>query len=166
MTVNQTVPASQFSAVPHRKTDPKFLYSALTPTKTGNSVSMTYQLPLNANLTFTCTPVTPFFQVMSIGRSIEIYKEKGHPKDVLNRFGTDKYSATHAVAHTRMATETAVTTEQSHPFSTELDLYLVHNTPLSNHNCLRSQLKRQGSHFQTDNDSEVAAGYLTWGLHR
>ena len=103
-------------------------------------------------------------QVMSIGRSIEIYKEKGHPKDVLNRFGIEKFSGTHAVAHTRMATESAVTTEHSHPFSTGLDLCLVHNGSLSNHNRLRNQLKRQGGHFQTDNDSEVAAGYLTWRL--
>ncbi len=106
----------------------------------------------------------PDLRIMSIGTSIEIYKEKGHPKDVAGRFGFKDFAGTHAVAHTRMATESAVTTEHSHPFSTGLDLCLVHNGSLSNHNRLRNFLARQGGQFQTDNDSEVAAGYLTWRL--
>ncbi len=106
----------------------------------------------------------PDLRVMSIGTSIEIYKEKGHPKDVVERFGFNEFAGTHAVAHTRMATESAVTTEHSHPFSTGRDLCLVHNGSLSNHNRLRNFLTRQGGEFQTDNDSEVAAGYLTWRL--
>ena len=106
----------------------------------------------------------PELRIMSIGRSIEIYKEKGHPSDVVERFGFRKFSGTHAVAHTRMATESKVTTEHSHPFSTGLDLCLVHNGSLSNHNRLRSYLSRQEIQFQTDNDSEVAAGFLTWRL--
>ncbi|MDE0308958.1 MAG: glutamine amidotransferase family protein [Acidiferrobacterales bacterium] len=103
-------------------------------------------------------------QVMSIGKSIEIYKEKGHPKEVIERFGFRDFAGTHAIAHTRMATESAVTTEHSHPFSTGLDLCLVHNGSLSNHNRLRQYLIRQGGRFETDNDSEVAAGFLTWRL--
>jgi glutamate synthase domain-containing protein 1 len=65
-----------------------------------------------------------------------------------------------------MATESAVTTQHSHPFSTGLDLCLVHNGSLSNHNRLREQLQHNGIEFQTDNDSEVAAGYLMWQLHQ
>ena len=57
-----------------------------------------------------------------------------------------------------MATESRVTTEGSHPFSTGHDLCLVHNGSLSNHNRLRRTLRREGIEFQTDNDSEVAAG--------
>ena len=106
----------------------------------------------------------PDLRVMSIGKSIEIYKEKGHPTEVIKRFGFRKFAGTHAIAHTRMATESAVTTEHSHPFSTGLDLCLVHNGSLSNHNRLRQYLIRQGGQFQTDNDSEVAAGFLTWRL--
>ena len=63
-----------------------------------------------------------------------------------------------------MATESAVTTEHSHPFSTGDDLCLVHNGSLSNHNRLREKLQSRGISFQTDNDSEVAAGYLNWRL--
>ena len=63
-----------------------------------------------------------------------------------------------------MATESRVTTEHSHPFSTGLDLCLVHNGSLSNHNWLRRDLMREGIRFGTDCDSEVAAGYLTWRM--
>ena len=63
-----------------------------------------------------------------------------------------------------MATESRVTTAGSHPFSTGLDLCLVHNGSLSNHNRLRRTLQREGMVFRTENDSEVAAGYLTWRL--
>jgi glutamate synthase domain-containing protein 1 len=103
-------------------------------------------------------------RIMSVGEAIEIYKEKGLPKDVAARFGLEAMSGTHAIGHTRMATESAVTTEHSHPFSTGRDLCLVHNGSLSNHNRLRAWLRRRGVEFQTDNDSEVAAGYLTYRL--
>ncbi len=63
-----------------------------------------------------------------------------------------------------MATESRVTTEGSHPFSTGHDLCLVHNGSLSNHNRLRESLRREGIDFQTENDTEVAAGYLAWRL--
>jgi methylamine---glutamate N-methyltransferase subunit A len=106
----------------------------------------------------------PSVRVMSAGERIEIYKEKGHPARVAERFRLGELEATHALGHTRMATESAVTTEHSHPFSTGLDLCLVHNGSLSNHNRLREWLGRRGVTFQTDNDSEVAAGFLTWRL--
>lgn len=106
----------------------------------------------------------PDLRVMSAGRSIEIYKEKGHPDDFVVRFGLAELSASHALAHTRMATESRVTTEHSHPFSSGLDLCLIHNGSLSNHNDLRRRLRREGVTFQTDNDTEVAAGYLMWRM--
>jgi glutamate synthase domain-containing protein 1 len=106
----------------------------------------------------------PELRVMSAGRTIEIYKEMGTPSAFVRRFGLDALQGDHALGHTRMATESRVTTEHSHPFSTGLDLCLVHNGSLSNHNWLRRRLRREGIVFQTDNDSEVAAGYLTWRL--
>ena len=102
--------------------------------------------------------------LMSDGDAIEIYKEKGLPEAFVDRFGLRSLTGTHALGHTRMATESAVTTQGSHPFSTGLDLCLVHNGSLSNHNHLRRMLSRQGMEFRTENDSEVAAGYLTWRL--
>jgi methylamine---glutamate N-methyltransferase subunit A len=102
----------------------------------------------------------PELRVMSAGEAIEIYKEAGLPRDFVRRFDLAGMSGTHALGHTRMATESRVTTDGSHPFSTGLDLCLVHNGSLSNHNQLRRRLRREGIEFQTENDSEVAAGYL------
>ena len=106
----------------------------------------------------------PELTLMSAGQTIEIFKEAGLPTDFVRRFALDEISGSHALGHTRMATESRVTTEHSHPFSTGLDLCLVHNGSLSNHNRLRRSLAVEGIRFQTDNDSEVAAGYLTWRL--
>ena len=106
----------------------------------------------------------PELRIMSAGSTIEIFKEKGLPEEVVSRFGLRQVSGSHALGHTRMATESAVTTEHSHPFSTGVDLCLVHNGSLSNHNRLREELRKKGVEFQTDNDTEVAAGYLTYHL--
>ena len=102
--------------------------------------------------------------VTSAGTNIEIFKGKGNPADFIEQFDIKSMSGTHALGHTRMATESAITTEHSHPFSTGQDLCLVHNGSLSNHNRLRETLRRSGVQFKTDNDSEVAAGYLSWRL--
>ncbi|MCY0963947.1 class II glutamine amidotransferase [Parathalassolituus penaei] len=101
--------------------------------------------------------------VLSAGHSIEILKEVGLPEQIAGTFNLKGMKGTHIIGHTRMATESAVTMAGSHPFSTGEDLCLVHNGSLSNHNRLRLELKRQGIHFETENDSEVAAGYL---MHR
>jgi glutamate synthase domain-containing protein 1 len=106
----------------------------------------------------------PDLRVMSAGEVIEIYKETGLPEDFAAAFTLEDLRGTHALGHTRMATESRVTTEGSHPFSTGLDLCLVHNGSLSNHNRLRESLRREGIEFQTENDTEVAAGYLAWRL--
>ncbi|MDZ4788837.1 MAG: glutamine amidotransferase family protein [Blastochloris sp.] len=108
----------------------------------------------------------PAVTVMSVGSTIEIYKEMGLPCKVMAQFNLSTAQGSHAIGHTRMATESAVTTAGSHPFSTGMDLCLVHNGSLSNHNRLRRNLERQGIRFRTDNDSEVAAGYLAWRLRQ
>ena len=106
----------------------------------------------------------PDLRVMSAGSVIEIYKETGLPRDFAEEFRLTEFQGTHALGHTRMATESRVTTEGSHPFSTGLDLCLVHNGSLSNHNRLRENLRREGIGFETENDTEVAAGYLAWRM--
>ncbi len=106
----------------------------------------------------------PQLRVVSAGEVIEIFKETGRPEEFVARFGLTGIQGTHALGHTRMATESRVTTEGSHPFSTGLDLCLVHNGSLSNHNRLREELRREGIEFKTENDTEVAAGFLTWRL--
>jgi len=106
----------------------------------------------------------PSFRVMSAGRKIEIFKEAGRPEEISERLGFGQLYGSHAIGHTRMATESAVTTDGSHPFSTGMDLCLVHNGSLSNYNSVRENLQRRGIEFRTENDSEVAAGYLMWRM--
>ncbi len=103
-------------------------------------------------------------RVMSAGEMIEIYKEVGLPGDVAKRFDIPELTGTHGIGHTRMATESAVTTLGAHPFSTGADQCLVHNGSLSNHNSLRRKLAREGVSVETENDTEVAAAYLTWKM--
>ncbi|TGQ49724.1 glutamine amidotransferase [Mesorhizobium sp. M1C.F.Ca.ET.193.01.1.1] len=103
----------------------------------------------------------PNVRVMGAGEAIEIYKEVGLPADVVKRFDVTKMTGSHGVGHTRMATESAVTTLGAHPFSTGPDQCLVHNGSLSNHNNLRRELIREGMRFETENDTEVAAAYLS-----
>lgn len=104
--------------------------------------------------------------VVGSGRRIELYKEVGPPAQVAQRFGLAGMAGSHGIGHTRMATESAVTTDGAHPFSTGPDQCLVHNGSLSNHRSLRRMLTHEGMSFGTDNDSEVAAGYLSWKLRQ
>ncbi|AGK56697.1 glutamine amidotransferase class-II [Hyphomicrobium denitrificans 1NES1] len=106
----------------------------------------------------------PNIRIMGMGESIEIYKEVGYPTDVAKRFELVKMSGSHAIGHTRMATESAVTTLGAHPFSTGPDQCLVHNGSLSNHASLRRELAHDGIRFETENDTEVAAAYITWRM--
>lgn len=108
----------------------------------------------------------PEIDQVGVGRRIGLYKEVGPPAKVAARFGLHDMSGTHAIGHTRMATESAVTTRGAHPFSTGADQCLVHNGSLSNHASVRRRLVREGLDFRTDNDSEVAAGYLTWRMRQ
>jgi len=110
--------------------------------------------------------LAPTVRIMSAGKSIEILKGMGLPKEISERFGLASMKGSHIIGHTRMATESAVTMEGSHPFSTGADLCLVHNGSLSNHFRLRQELRREGINFDTENDTEVAAGYLAWRLQQ
>ena len=110
------------------------------------------------------THLRPGVKVMSTGDSIEIFKEVGLPRDVASRFDVAKMHGTHGIGHTRMATESAVTTMGAHPFSTGSDQCLVHNGSLSNHNGVRRELKRQGMTFETENDTEVGAAFISHKL--
>ena len=102
--------------------------------------------------------------LVGYGKSIEIFKQVGDPSEVVKKFKLDDYSGSHAIGHTRMATESAITTDGSHPYSTGEDECLVHNGSLSNHNNLRRKLKKDGVNFDSENDTEVAAGYISNNL--
>ena len=106
----------------------------------------------------------PDLELVSVGSTMEIYKDVGLPQHVVTEFGLAGMQGSHGIGHTRMATESAVTINGAHPFSTGEDQCLVHNGSLSNHTAIRRNLVREGMAFATQNDSEVAAGYLTWRM--
>ena len=99
--------------------------------------------------------------IVGYGQSIEIFKQVGNPQDIVKKFQLNKFKGTHGIGHTRMATESAITTKGSHPYSTGVDECLVHNGSLSNHNNLRRILIKNGKKFYSENDTEVAAGYIS-----
>ena len=99
--------------------------------------------------------------IVGYGKSIEIFKQVGNPKDIVKKFELNSFKGSHGIGHTRMATESAITTNGSHPYSTGEDECLVHNGSLSNHNNLRRALIKKGKKFDSLNDTEVAAGYIS-----
>lgn len=143
----------------------KFLSSkrAISYSLTTQSTHAVIKLDIkNKNLVIDLINKTfPELRILSIGKKMEIYKEVGKPVDVVKRFNVDKMKGSHGIGHTRMATESAVTTLGAHPFSTGEDQCLVHNGSLSNHNLLRRELMRKNMTFETENDSEVAASFIT-----
>jgi glutamate synthase domain-containing protein 1 len=107
----------------------------------------------------------PGVRVLSAGRSIDVYKDIGMPAEVAERYGFKRMRGTHLVGHTRMATESAVTTENAHPYTAGEDWCLVHNGSLANPGSLRRKLEKLGEHFESDCDTEAACRYLHWRLN-
>ena len=106
----------------------------------------------------------PHVQVLSAGRSIDLYKDLGLPAEVAERYGFQTLTGTHLVGHTRMATESAVTIENAHPYTAGEDWCLVHNGSLANPGSLRRKLEKLGERFESDCDTEGACRYLHWRL--
>jgi methylamine---glutamate N-methyltransferase subunit A len=99
----------------------------------------------------------PDVTVVGYGHSMVLVKDVGAPADICARYGIPGWSGYQGSGHTRMATESAVTTAHSHPFAPAADLALVHNGSFSNYATIRGRLARSGVYCETDNDSEVAA---------
>lgn len=102
----------------------------------------------------------PAVRLVGYGAAIEVYKDTGPAAEVCGRYGVASMAGYQVIGHTRMATESAVTTEHSHPFAVATDLALVHNGSFSNYASVRRELADHGVRFDTDNDSEVAARYV------
>jgi methylamine---glutamate N-methyltransferase subunit A len=104
-------------------------------------------------------------RIVSTGRSVEVFKETGLPGTVLDRFQISARTGYQGVGHTRLATESAITTDGSHPFSTHDDLCVVHNGSFSNYFSVKRDLEAAGEEFLTWNDTEVAARLLGYEMH-
>jgi glutamate synthase domain-containing protein 1 len=98
--------------------------------------------------------------VIGSGHDLAVLKGVGHPDDLAGEFGLREASGWQGVAHTRMATESAVTSAGSHPFSVGPDQCLVHNGSFANHATIRRQLRAEGVVFDSENDSEVGARFV------
>ncbi|MFC9764870.1 glutamine amidotransferase family protein [Rhodococcus jostii] len=113
-----------------------------------------------ADLAAAVRSVVPSARVIGFGDDLTVLKGVGNPIDLANRFGLPSASGWQGVAHTRMATESAVTAEGSHPFSVGPDQCLVHNGSFSNHMSIKHQLERDGVEFDSANDTEVGARFV------
>ena len=101
-------------------------------------------------------------KVFSIGSSLEIVKDVGGAHDVDDRYHVHGHGGTHGLGHVRLATESDVSPDRSHPFwATGFgDVAIVHNGQITNYWKMRRRLEQRGFQFNTDNDSELIAVYL------
>ncbi|TSD47853.1 glutamine amidotransferase [Rhodococcus sp. KBS0724] len=104
--------------------------------------------------------IAPTARIIGFGDELTVLKGMGNPTDLAHRFGLPQAGGWQGVAHTRMATESAVTAEGSHPFAVGPDQCLVHNGSFSNHMSIKHDLERAGVHFDSENDTEVGARFV------
>ncbi|MEP7242857.1 MAG: amidophosphoribosyltransferase [Gammaproteobacteria bacterium] len=143
---------------------------------TGAGAGTTFEVKVNhAIFTTTSSPEAirawltshyPAVHVLSVGRSIDLYKDVGLPAEVAERYAFSSFTGTHLVGHTRMATESAVTPENAHPYTAGEDWCLVHNGSLANPGMLRRKLEKLGARFESDCDTEGACRYIHWRLEQ
>src|SRR5262249_61206391 len=86
----------------------------------------------------------PQVTVPGFGRSMVVVKDVGAPAAICARYGIGGWAGYQGIGHTRMATESAVTTAHSHPFAPAAGLALVHNGSFSNYATVRGRLARPG----------------------
>ncbi|MGO4204533.1 glutamine amidotransferase family protein [Rhodococcus sp. TAF43] len=98
--------------------------------------------------------------LIGFGDAVAVLKGMGDPVDLAHRFGLPQASGWQGVAHTRMATESAVTAAGSHPFAVGSDQCLVHNGSFSNHLSVKRELEAEGVAFDSENDTEVGARFV------
>lgn len=102
--------------------------------------------------------------VVGMGHAMSLIKDIGLPRDICERYRVPEMAGYLALGHTRMATESAITTDGAHPFSPAPDLALVHNGSFSNHASIRRSLADAGVNCLTDNDTEVAAQFIGYRM--
>ena len=104
--------------------------------------------------------VLPGAVLTSRGNSLAVMKGTGHPDALADAFRLAEASGYQGLAHTRMATESAVTSTGSHPYSVGPDQCMVHNGSFSNHATIRRELMAEGISFDSQNDTEVGARFV------
>lgn len=102
----------------------------------------------------------PEVRIVGSGTDLTVYKGIGHPRELARNYDLANAQGWQGLAHTRMATESAVTPEGCHPFSVGPDQCLVHNGSFANHATIRRELRADGVEFDSENDSEVGARFV------
>jgi glutamate synthase domain-containing protein 1 len=112
------------------------------------------------SLTAATRIVAPESRLIGFGSDLTVLKGVGNPATLASTFDLPRAQGWQGIGHTRMATESAVTPEGSHPFSVGPDQCLVHNGSFSNHMSIKHQLEREGVVFDSENDTEVGARFV------
>ncbi|MBX6389167.1 MAG: glutamine amidotransferase [Frankia sp.] len=102
----------------------------------------------------------PAALVVGFGNDLTVYKDVGNPRELAATYDLAGAQGWQGLAHTRMATESAVDPQGCHPFSVGPDQCLVHNGSFANHATIRRELRREGVRFDSENDSEVGARFV------
>jgi len=107
-------------------------------------------------------------EILSIGRGLELIKDLGDASEVASLYGLGSFNGTHAIGHTRMATESDVDIRSAHPYWAYPfeDISVVHNGQLTNYWSLRRGLEKRGHRFVSNCDSEFIAVYLADQINR
>lgn len=112
--------------------------------------------------------VHPEIEVISFGLALDLVKQVGSPHHLDRCFGISRAHGTHAIAHTRLSTESRIDLSHSQPFWAHgaLDVASAHNGHITNYHKLRRQYEQRGVRFYTENDSEIIGIYLRDQMER
>jgi hypothetical protein len=101
-------------------------------------------------------------EILSLGLGLELIKDLGDAARVASQYHIPGFIGTHAIGHTRMATESDVDIRSAHPYWAYpfADVSVVHNGQLTNYWNGRRALERRGHRFMSNCDSELIAVYL------
>jgi glutamate synthase domain-containing protein 1 len=101
-------------------------------------------------------------EILSLGLGLELIKDLGDAARVASQYKLPGFIGTHAIGHTRMATESDVDIRSAHPYWAYpfADVSVVHNGQLTNYWNGRRALERRGHRFMSNCDSELIAVYL------
>ena len=105
-------------------------------------------------------------EILSLGNALELIKDLGDASTVSEQYGLGTFEGTHAIGHTRMATESDVDIRSAHPYWAfpYNDISVVHNGQITNYWMMRREMERMGHRFMSDCDSELLAVYTAHNL--
>lgn len=106
-------------------------------------------------------------EILSLGSALELIKDLGDAGTVSGQYGLGGFEGTHAIGHSRMATESDVDIRSAHPYWAYPynDIAVVHNGQITNYWIMRREMERRGHRFMSNCDSELLAVYTADNLN-